>query len=130
MNYEHVASKEMNDKERKMLLAYWPYINSLIVTRRYDTWYNSQIITNAYPSTRNVFGARVLLVLSTVSLSFTHTTHNLDLPVIFQFYCFFIVSIVYFLLFILSIDCSIRKLFIIDSNRIDSLFVVDLLHVD
>lgn len=38
------------------------------------TWYNSQIITNAYPSARNVFGARVLLVPLALSLSHTCRT--------------------------------------------------------
>lgn len=45
------------------------YIYSFVSTRSCNTWYNSQIITNAYPSTRNVFGARVLLVLWTLLLS-------------------------------------------------------------
>lgn len=75
VNYERVASKEKNDEERNTLLAYWPHIHSFVPTRPYDTWYNSQIITNAYPSTRNVFGARVLLVLSTLSLS--HVCHTI-----------------------------------------------------
>lgn len=59
--------EEKNDEERSILGRC--HMRSQIPTRSQHTWYNSQIITNAYLSARNVFGARVLLVLLTLSLN-------------------------------------------------------------